>query len=105
MRLLLCVLALLLGSIHPLLAQRDAAAVLKEMRQAIGEAALDGLKTFSATGSRTLTSPNGSRRVALEWLAMVPDHFLEIRRDSVDWHQSVWLFKSFKTQDGKFAIK
>ena len=83
MRFLPCVLGLLLGSLHPFLAQRDAAAVLKEMRQALGgAAALDGLKTFSASGSRTLTSPHGSRRVGLEWLAIVPDHFLEIRRNS-----------------------
>ena len=67
----------------PLARQKDAAAVLDGMRQALGgAAALDGLKTFSVSGSRTLSTPMGSRRVALEWLALLPDHFLEIERDS-----------------------
>ena len=53
------------------------------MRQALGgAAALDALKTFSASGSRTFPSPVGSRRVGLEWFAVLPDHFLEVRRDS-----------------------
>ena len=63
--------------------QKDAATVLAEMRQALGGAAvLDAVKTFSMNGSRTLNTPVGSRRVALEWLALLPDHFLEIERDS-----------------------
>jgi hypothetical protein len=54
------------------------------MRQALGgAAALDALKTFSARGSRTLETPAGSRRLALEWLAMLPDHFVEILSDSL----------------------
>lgn len=53
------------------------------MRQALGgAAALDAVKTFSANGSRTLTSPVGTRRLGLEWFAILPDHFLEVRRDS-----------------------
>lgn len=83
MRFLLCVLALLFASIHPFLAQRDAAGVLAEMREALGgAAALDAVKTFSANGSRTLSSPMGTRRLGLEWFALLPEHFLEIRRDS-----------------------
>ena len=67
----------------PLGQQKDAAAVLIEMRQALGGAAvLDAVKTFSISGSRTLDTPVGSRRLGLEWLAMLPDHFLEIERDS-----------------------
>ena len=63
--------------------QRDAATVIAEMRQALGgAAALDAIKSFSVTGSRTFTAPGGSRRVALEWFAILPDHFLEVRRDS-----------------------
>ena len=53
------------------------------MRQALGGAsALDAVTTFSMNGSRTLDAPGGSRRMALEWSAMLPDHFLEVRRDS-----------------------
>jgi hypothetical protein len=67
----------------PFAQQKDAAAVLAEMRQALGGAAvLDGVKTFSINGSRTLNTPVGSRRLSLEWLAILPDHFLEVRRDS-----------------------
>ena len=54
------------------------------MRQALGGAeALDAVRTLSARGSRTLTSPIGSRRLTLEWFASRPDHFLEIRHDSL----------------------
>lgn len=64
--------------------QRDATTVLAEMRQALGgAAALDGVKTFSASGSRTMSTPIGSKRMALEWFAILPDHFLEVRRDSL----------------------
>ena len=67
----------------PIAQQKDAAAVLAEMRQALGGAAtLDGVKTFSISGSRTLNTPAGSRRLSLELVAMLPDHFLEVRRDS-----------------------
>ena len=73
--------ALLLAT--PVAQEKDAATVIAGMRQALGgAAALDAIKTFSVSGSRTFTSPLGSRRVALEWFAMLPDHFLEIRRDS-----------------------
>ena len=68
----------------PFAQQKDAAAVLAEMRQAIGgAAALDGVKTFSVGGSRTLSTPAGDRRLSLEWLAILPDHFLETTRESM----------------------
>ena len=83
MRRVLLVWAFVAASAPAVQAQRDAAAVLSEMRQALGgAAALDGIKTFSANGSRTLSTPMGSRRLALEWLALLPDHFLQTERDS-----------------------
>ena len=67
----------------PFAQERNAAAVLAEMREALGgAAAIDAVKTFSASGSRTMNTPVGSRRLGLEWFALRPDHFLEVRRDS-----------------------
>ena len=60
---------------------RDADVVLREMRAALGgDAALDAIQTWSVSGN--VTSSPGSFRTnsSLEVFAMLPDHFMEIRR-------------------------
>jgi hypothetical protein len=61
---------------------RDAAAVLSDMRQALGGSVLlDGITTLSIQGTSTRTIDGRGRPNDLEILAIVPDHYLEIRRD------------------------
>ena len=60
---------------------RDADAVLREMRAALGgDAALDAIQTWSVSGD--VTSSPGSFRTSssLEVFAMLPDHYMEVRR-------------------------
>ena len=60
---------------------RDAGAVLREMRAALGgDAALDAIQTWSVSGD--VTSSPGSFRTSssLEVFAMLPDHYMEVRR-------------------------
>lgn len=60
---------------------RDADTVLREMRVALGgDAALDAIKTWSVSGD--VTSSLGPTNVgsSLEIFAMLPDHYLEVRR-------------------------
>jgi hypothetical protein len=55
---------------------------LAAMRTALGgETVLDGVKTWSASGNRTLVAGGRGKVLSLEQLAMLPEHFLEIRRD------------------------
>ena len=60
---------------------RDADAVLREMRAALGgDATLDAIQTWSVNGS--VTSSPGSFRSSssFEMFVMLPDHYMEIRR-------------------------
>jgi hypothetical protein len=62
---------------------RDADTVLRQMRTALGgEAALDAVKTWSVSGSVDIRHGGLSKGFSLELLAMMPDHFMEVRRDS-----------------------
>ena len=61
---------------------RDADTVLREMRAALGgDAALDAIKTLSVTGSVDSTFGSSKRNSSLELFAMLPDHFMEVRRN------------------------
>lgn len=61
---------------------RDADAVLRDMRTALGgDTVLDAVKTFSVSGSLNTTHGSFSKDFALELFALLPDHFLEVRRD------------------------
>ena len=68
--------------IVPRAQSRDAAAVLSDMRQALGGAAvLDGIRTLSIQGTSTRRFDGRGRPNDLEILAILPDHYLQIRRD------------------------
>lgn len=68
--------------VRPHAQSRDAAAVLSDMRRALGgDAVLDGVRTLSIQGTATRTFNGRGRPNDLEILAIVPDHYLEIRRD------------------------
>jgi hypothetical protein len=61
---------------------QDAGAVLAAMRAALGgESVLDTVRTFSVSGSLNETSGSFTKSFSVELLAMLPDHFLTIRRD------------------------
>ena len=60
---------------------RDADAVLREMRAALGgDAALDAVKTWSVSGSVDRTFGKTKRNSSLELFAMLPSHFMEVQR-------------------------
>lgn len=82
-RLRLLVLLVVAGALAGPHAQtRDAAAVLSDMRTALGgDAVLDAVRTFSIQGTATRTINGRGRPNDLEILAILPDHYLEIRRD------------------------
>ena len=62
---------------------RDADAVLREMRTALGgDAALDAVKTLSVSGSVNHSLGGRSHGSSLEMFVMLPDHFLEVQRSS-----------------------
>lgn len=67
----------------PISGSHRASDALDAMRQALGGAAvLDTLQTWSSSGSRTLSGVGGFRKtMSSEQLAMLPDRFLEVRRD------------------------
>src|SRR6188768_2394092 len=61
----------------------DPDAVLSAMRAALGgDAALAAVQTMSATGSVTESHAGRSRSLSVEILALRPDHFMTVRRDS-----------------------
>ena len=61
---------------------RDADAVLREMRAALGgDAALDAIKTLSVNGDSTATFGVNRSSSSLEIYALLPEHYLEIRRN------------------------
>jgi hypothetical protein len=62
---------------------RNADTVLREMRTALGgDAALDAIKTLSVSGTLNHFFGGRSRGSSLEMFAILPDHFLEVRRSS-----------------------
>ena len=62
--------------------RQDASAVFARMRTAIGgEAVLDAVQTFSVEGTVTEMLSSFRKSFSLELLAMLPDHFMTIRRD------------------------
>ena len=83
MRLLLVLVVFAAGPlVRPQAQSRDAAAVLSDMRRALGgDAVLDGVRTLSIQGTATRTFNGRGRPNDLEILAILPDHYLEIRRD------------------------
>ena len=64
--------------------QRDAASVLADVRKALGgDAALDAVQTLSVDGSVTESHAHaGSKGFAVELFAMLPGHFLHVKRDA-----------------------
>ena len=62
--------------------RQDAAAIFARMRTALGgEAVLDAVQTFSVEGTVTETMSSFRKSFSLELLAILPDHFMTIRRD------------------------
>jgi hypothetical protein len=62
---------------------RDADSVLRDMRKALGgDAVLDAVKTFSVSGRIDTSNGSFDKSFALERFVLLPDHFLEVRRDS-----------------------
>jgi len=62
---------------------RDTASVLREMRVALGgEAALDAIRSFTVDGSVRQTASGFTKDLPMELFVLLPDHFLDIRRDS-----------------------
>jgi hypothetical protein len=77
----LCFVIVLLSA-APRSQARDAAAVLAEMRQALGgDAALDAITAFSLRGTIAESMRGRSRSMSKEVWAALPDRFLDIRRD------------------------
>jgi hypothetical protein len=83
MRNLILVVAVLVVLGAPFRAQtRDAAAILADLRQALGGAAvLDGINSFSVRGTLRQNRGGRSRSLSLELSVVLPDHYLEVRRD------------------------
>lgn len=105
MRSLVCVLSLIFA-VAPIAQERDAAVVLKEMRQALGgDAALDAVKTFSMNGTLTLRTPGGPHPLNFEWFAVLPGSFLEIRRDSGSGGPIAYDITYYKGVHGDAAIR
>ena len=64
-----------------LVSQRDAEAILKDMRQALGgEEALGAVKSLSMTASGQMTVKGKSMPVVDEYFLMIPDQYLRVRR-------------------------
>lgn len=62
---------------------RDAASVLGEMRAALGgDAVLDAIKSFTVGGSVRQTAGGFTRSLSIDLSVLLPDHFLDVRRDS-----------------------
>lgn len=62
---------------------RDAAAVLAEMRQALGGAAtLDAITSLSVRGTVRQTIDRFTKNFSTEFFFVLPDRFLEVRRDT-----------------------
>jgi hypothetical protein len=62
---------------------RDTASVLREMRAALGgEAALDAIKTFTVDGSVRMAVGGFTKDLSIELSVLLPDHFLDVRRDT-----------------------
>lgn len=60
---------------------RDADAVLREMRAALGgDAALGAIQTWSVSGNVTSSAGSFRSSSSFEVFAMLPDHYMEIRR-------------------------
>ena len=82
MRLSVGVLVLAFSGVAPGAQQRDAAAVLAEMRQVLGgDAVLDSIQTLSFNGTRNQTFNGRGHTVSQEVFLLRPDHYLSIRRD------------------------
>jgi hypothetical protein len=61
---------------------RDAAAVLADMRQALGgPAVLDGIHAFAVRGTVRENRGGHSNSMSLDVSVVLPDHYLEVRRD------------------------
>jgi hypothetical protein len=81
MRTALCAVFLLIAASAPATQERGAAAVLREMRAALGgDAALDAVKAFSLEGPMTSTFNRQSIHRTHELLAVLPDRFVRIQR-------------------------
>ncbi len=62
---------------------RDGAAVLADMRQALGgAAALDAITTLSVRGTVRHTMGRVTKNFSTEFSFLLPDRFLEVRRDT-----------------------
>src|SRR5262245_43687473 len=72
------VLAVGLGAVQP-----DAARVLADMRQAIGgDAAIAAIQAFSVNGTESHNFGGHVSSASLEWMVVLPDSFLRVRRMS-----------------------
>ena len=81
MRAALCAAFLLIAASGPATQERDAAAVLREMRAALGgDAALDAVKALSLDGPMTSTYNGQTIQRTHELLAVLPDRFVRIVR-------------------------
>lgn len=81
MRAALCAAFLLIATSDPTPQERDAAAILKQMRAALGgDAALDAVKALSLEGPMTSTFNRQSIQRTHELLVVLPDRFVRIQR-------------------------
>ena len=61
---------------------RDAASILREMRTALGgDAALDAITSFTVNGTVRQTAGGFAKSLSIELSVLLPDHFLDVRRD------------------------
>lgn len=82
MRVISCVIAFVLCGASGGAQQRDVATVVAELRQALGGAAtLDAVRTLSASGTVKTTHATFTKSMSIELFALLPDHFMEVRRD------------------------
>jgi hypothetical protein len=63
-------------------AARDATAVLRETRAALGgDAALDAVKAFTVSGTAARTADGFTKTLSLDLSVLLPDHYLNVRHD------------------------
>src|SRR5262245_26725434 len=70
--------------------QPDAARVLADMRQALGgDAAIAAVQAFSVSGSEATNLDGHVASAGVEWIALLPDSFVRVRRISTPWGNNV----------------
>ena len=78
----------------------DAQVILRRMRVALGgEATLDAIRTVTVEGNLMRTAGRFTRHLSIYLYLLLPDHFLEVRRDwdlSSSMHVNITYYRGFR---------